>query len=76
MKATIQELEIRPGFKIRKGSIVVLDFWNDGKPIETQVDEIILDGDNVFIESMTTGYRCQMSHSAEQYRESGTLIKY
>lgn len=76
MKATIKELEIRPGFKIREGSIVALDFWNDGKPIEAQVDEILMDGDEVFIASVTTGYRTPMSHSAAQYRESGKLIKY
>ena len=76
MKATIQELQIRSDLKIRKGSIVALDFWNDGKPIETQVDEILMDGDEVFIASVTTGYRCPMSYSADQYRESGKLLKY
>ena len=76
MKATIQELEIRPNFKIRKGSVVALDFWNDGKPIEAKVDEIFMDNDKVFIESMTVSYGSLMTHSANQYRESGTLIKY
>ena len=76
MTADIRELEIRSGFKIRKGSIVALDFWNDGKPIEAMVEEIVMDDGEVFIASVTTGYRTPMSHSAEQYRESGKLIKY
>lgn len=76
MKATIHELEIRSGFKIRKGSIVELDFWGDGSPLEVKVDEIFMEGDKVFIESATTGYGNPLSHSAEQYRESGKLVKF
>ena len=40
MKAKISELEIKPDFKIRKGSIVALDFWGDEKPIEAVVFDI------------------------------------
>lgn len=76
MKAIISELEIRPDFKIRKGSIVELDFWGDGKPIETRVDEILMADGDVFISSCTTGYGSPMSHSDEQYRLCGKLVKY
>lgn len=76
MKATINELEIRSDLKIRKGSIVSLDFDSDGRTIETRVDEIIMSDGDVFIASCTTGYGCPMSHSADQYRRSGTLVKY
>ena len=76
MKATINELEIRSDLKIRKGSIVELDFHGDGKPIETKVDEITMSDGDIFIESYTTGYGCPMTHSAGQYRRSGTLVKY
>ena len=76
MKAIINELEIRGDFKIRKGSIVELDFWNDGKPIETKVDEIVMEKGTVYIESYTTGYCNPMTHSAEQYKNHGNLIKY
>ena len=76
MKAQINELELRTDFKIRKGSIVELDFWNDGKPIEVRVDEIIMSDGDIYIESCTTGYSNRLTHSADQYRYSGTLIKY
>ena len=76
MKAKIKELEIREDFKIREGSIVALDFWNDGKPIEAKVDEIFMSDGDVFIDSCTTSYGSPMSHSVKQYRQSGTLIKF
>ena len=76
MKASIKELEIREGFKIREGSIVELDFWNDGKPLEVKVDEIVMEDGEVYIESYTTGYGNPVTHSASQYRHSGKLIKY
>lgn len=76
MKAIINELEIRSDLKIRKGSIVSLDFHEDGKPIEAKVDEIKMSDGKIFIESCTTGYGCPLSHSADQYRRSGTLVKY
>ena len=76
MTAIIQEATIRPDFKIRKGSLVALDFWNDGKPIEARVSEIVMQDDEVFITSVTVGYHNLLSHSAEQYRESGKLLTY
>ena len=76
MKAKISELEIEKEFKIRKGSVVSLDFWKDGSPIETKVFDIFSENGEIFIESMTTGFGSPMTHSAEQYKESGKLIKY
>ena len=76
MKAKISELEIKKDFKIRKGSIVSLDFWGDSSPIETQVFDIFSENGEIFIESMTVSFGSPMTHSAEQYKESGKLIKY
>ena len=76
MKAKISELEIRSNFKIRKGSIVSLDFWDDRKPIEAEVTEIYSNDGGIIIESMTRSFGSPMTHVAEQYKESGKLIKF
>ena len=76
MNASINQLEVRTDLTIRKGSVVTLDLHGDGKPIEVKVDEITMSNGNIFIESYTTGYGCLLTHSADQYRRSGTLIKY
>ena len=76
MKAKISELEIKPGFKIRKGSVVALDFHRDNRPIGAKVFDIFSEDGEIFVESMTLNYGSPMTHSAEQYAESGKLISY
>lgn len=76
MNAKIQEIEIRPDLKVRKGSVVELDFDNDGRVIEAVVDDILIADDEVIIDSMTRNYGSPMSHVASQYRESARLIKF
>ena len=76
MKAKITELEVRKDLKIKKGSIVALDFNNDGRAIEARVDEILMDDGKIFIESSTMSYGSPMTHSAGQYGESAKLIRF
>lgn len=76
MNAKIQELEVRKDLKIRKGSVVVMDFDDDGRTIEADVTDIYMRDGEVLIESSTRNFGCFMTHDVEQYRESVKLIKF
>lgn len=76
MKAKISELDLKSDLKIRKGSVVALDFWGDGNPIEVEIFDILSEDGEIFIESITRSFGSPLTHSAEQYKESGKLIKF
>ena len=76
MNAKIEELEIRNDLKIRKGSVVSLDFDDDGRTIEVDVFEIFMRDGEILIESSTRNFGCFMTHDEQQYRESAKLIKF
>lgn len=76
MTAEISKLNLF-GFSIRKGSYVNLDFHGDGNPLSVKVERIYSEDGFVTIESSSRNY-CLLNfhHSAEQYEESGVLVKF
>ena len=76
MDAKLQELTIRSNLRIRKSSIVTLNFWGDSKPLEVEVTDIFMRDNQIYIESRTRNFGSYMTHDSEQYEESATLIKF
>ena len=76
MTAEISKLDLF-GFSIRKGSLVNLDFHGDGQPLSVKVERIYSEDGSVSIESSSRNYCLpNFVHTAEQYEESGTLVKF
>ena len=76
MKIKISEFEIKPGFNIRKGSVVALNDMRNGRPIGVEVFDIFKENGEIKIESKPRTYGSPMTHHAWQYAEFGELIKY
>ena len=72
----LKEIEIKPGFNIRKGSVVALDNMRNGRPIGVEVFDIFEENGEIKIESKPRNYGSPMIHSVWQYAEFGQLIRY
>lgn len=76
MTAEISKLDLSI-FSIRKGSFVDLDFNDDGNVLSVKVERIYSKDGNISIEASSRNYCLpNFVHTAEQYEESGTLVKF